>query len=291
MTDQNQPLVVSSLSESCEELQLRFQQYGYLYFKNAIATEVCQGVLDDIIEQCEPYVGKNAAGKPVLLQQEGFGETDAVWDKIYPKVQSLESFHNFFHRSDVESLMKIVAGDNVFPYPMKMARIATPGKRGYETPPHQDGHSHQADGYMSGMWVALQDINQAMGRLKLLPFSHKRGIREVYQADGVGNVQCEIFDDETVWHVSDVGQGDVIIFHAFCVHKAEPNLTQHDVRFSIDTRFSDYGSPVFVTNFQPHHGWRIDGLDWQNIYRHWKSDELQYYWKDYPEVFDTLLER
>lgn len=291
MTDQNQPLVVSNLTESLDNLQARFQQYGYLHFKKAIADETCQSLLDEIIGQCGPYIGKNESEKPILLDERGFGETDAIWDVVYPKVQSLENFHNFFHRSDVEALMQIVAGEKVFPYPMKMARIATPGMRGYETPPHQDGHSHQADGYMAGMWVALQDINEKMGRLKMLPFSHKRGIRKVHQVGGVGNVQCEIFDDETVWHVSDVEQGDVILFHAFCVHKAEPNLTESDVRFSIDTRFSDYGSPVFITNFEPHHGWRIDGLDWQQIYKHWGNDDLQYYWKDYPEVFDTLLDR
>lgn len=58
---------------------------------------------------------------------------------------------------------------------------------------------------------------------------------------------------------------------------------------SIDTRFCDYGAPVFINNFEPHHGWRIDSLNWESIYRGWQSDEFKYYWRDYPNMFETLM--
>ena len=184
-------------------------------------------------------------------------------------------------------LMKIVAGEEVFVYPMKMGRIATPNMKGYETPPHQDAHSHQAGPTMAGMWVALHDVTQGMGRLMLLPRSHKSGVREVIEANGVGGVQCEVFPQETEWHVSDVGQGDVIIFHSCCVHKAEPNTSKSRVRISIDTRFCDYGAPVFSTNIEPHHGWRIETINWEEIYRGWDDKDLQYYWRDYPGLWGS----
>ncbi|MFT6757746.1 MAG: hypothetical protein ACJA0M_001628, partial [Chitinophagales bacterium] len=56
-------------------------------------------------------------------------------------------------------------------------------------------------------------------------------------------------------------------------------------RLSIDTRFCDYGAAVFSTNLEPHHGCRIEGLDWANIYQHWQDHKLQYYWQDYPNLF------
>ena len=71
--------------------------------------------------------------------------------------------------------MQILVGEQVFVYPMKMGRIATPKKIGYETPPHQDAHSHQAGPTMAGIWVALHDVEEGMGRLKLLPGSHRGG--------------------------------------------------------------------------------------------------------------------
>ena len=72
------------------------------------------------------------------------------------------------------------------------------------------------------------------------------------------------------------------------MHKAEPNTSEDAVRISIDTRFCDYGAPVFISNLEPHHGWRIDGFDWDSIYRDWDNTGLQFYWKDYPNLFSEL---
>jgi ectoine hydroxylase-related dioxygenase (phytanoyl-CoA dioxygenase family) len=168
---------------------------------------------------------------------------------------------------------------------MKMARISTPGKIGFETPPHQDAHSHHAGPTMAGFWVPLHDVSEPMGRVKVLPKSHKLGVRPVFTTQGVGGVQCEIYENETTWHVSDVEAGDVLIFHSCTIHKAEPNTTSEAVRISVDTRFCDHGAAVFSTNLDPHHGWRIEGLDWPSIYSGWQNSQYQYYWRDYPGLF------
>lgn len=284
----NDPLIVSRADDDQQVLQRRFAQYGYLYFKKYVAAGKCNRLLDEFIQHLKPHVDYGPARKVPVLAGEPFYETDPIWDDVYPKMQSLQAFHNFFHEEDVMRLMRMLAGEHVFVYPMKMARIATPGKIGHETPPHQDAHSHQAGPTMAGIWVALHDAREGMGRLKLLPGSHKQGVRKVFKSEGVGGVQCEIFPDETTWHVSDVAQGDVIIFHSCCVHKAEPNTSKDAVRVSIDTRFCDHGAPVFTLNLEPHHGWRIEGLDWQSIYHGWEDEELQYYWRDYPGLFSEL---
>jgi hypothetical protein len=284
----NAPLISSSVDESEQLLQQRFQKYGYLYFPRYIAAGKCDSMLQSFMGCLAPHIAIDQDRGEPLLTGEPFFETDAIWDEVYPKMQSLEEFHRFFHEEDVQQLMRILVGDDVFVYPMKMGRIATPGKIGYETPPHQDAHSHQAGPTMAGIWVALHNAKEGMGRLKLLPASHKSGVRKVFQAAGVGGVQCEIFPEEDVWHVSDVEQGDVIIFHSCCVHRAEPNTTEDAVRISIDTRFCDYGAPVFITNVEPHHGSRIEGLDWDSIYENWEEKVLQFYWQDYPEFFSEL---
>lgn len=284
----NQALIISNTREEHSALQQRFQEYGYLYFKKTIAADKCKRLLDDIMQCLAPHIVFDNEKKLPTLSGQPFFETDPTWDEVYPKMQSLYRFHKFFHEPDTLTLMQTLVGEQVFVYPMKMGRIATPKKIGYETPAHQDAHSHQAGPTMAGMWVALHDAKEGMGRLKLLPGSHKQGVRKVFTAEGVGGVQCEIFPDETVWHVSDVEQGDVIIFHSCCVHKAEPNTEKSNVRISIDTRFCDYGAPVFISNTEPHHAWRIDTLSWDSIYQNWQDKELQYYWNDYPRLFSQL---
>lgn len=279
------PLIVSRCDEAPETLRARFAEWGYLYFKHYVGREQCQALMQDFIGVLGPHVGYDATlGVPVLTGAP-FAETEPVWDDVYPKMQALESFHAFFHDPHILDLMRTVQGTEVFVYPMKMARISTPGKLGYETPPHQDARSHFAGATMAGIWVALQDIDTDLGRLQILPKSHTLGVRQVVPALGVGNVQCEILPEENTWHVSDVEQGDVIIFNSCTVHSAQPNTTDRRVRMSVDTRFCDVGAPVYVSNMQPHHGWRIPGLDWEHIYRDWHNKELQYYWKDYPNVW------
>lgn len=242
-------------------------------------------MLDLFIEALDPYLGYDTSGKLPESRGAPFYETDPVWDEVYPKIQRLEAFHSFFHDEHMLSLMRTVANAEVFVYPIKMARISTPGKIGYETPPHQDAYSHHAGPTMAGIWVALHDVSTEMGRVEVLPGSHKLGVRKVFQAQGVGGVQCEIFADETSWHVSNFEQGDVLIFHSATVHKAEPNTAHSAARLSVDTRFCDFGAPVFSTNIEPHHGWRIEGLCWEQIYQDWQHSDYQYYWKDYPGLF------
>ncbi|ARN73907.1 phytanoyl-CoA dioxygenase family protein [Oceanicoccus sagamiensis] len=281
----NQPLIVSDIDEGPQTLQQRFQEWGYLHVKGYVASEVCDQLLDELLAVLAPYIGFDQQQQKPVLTGPAFGETDPIWDKVYPKMQSLESFHSFFHTDPIAALMDKLQGKPSFVYPIKMARISTPNNLGFETPPHQDAHSHNAGPTMAGIWVALHDVNDQMGRLKVLPRSHKHGVRKIGPADGVGGVQCEIFPDETTWHVSDVEQGDVILFHSCTIHKAEPNTAKDLVRISIDTRFCDYGAPVFSTNLEPHHGWRIEGLCWESIYQNWQHKELQYYWQDYPSLF------
>jgi ectoine hydroxylase-related dioxygenase (phytanoyl-CoA dioxygenase family) len=278
----DQPLIVSNIHESADVLRARFQEWGYLYIKNYVSQEACNSLLHDFVDVLAPHIALDAKSGLPILTGEPFAETEPTWDVVYPKMQALESFHAFFHAEPIKQLMQLVADDEVFVYPMKMARISTPNKLGFETPPHQDARSHVAGPTMAGFWVALHDITTPMGRLKVLPKSHIKGVREIVPALGVGNVQCEIFPEETTWHVSDVEQGDVIIFHSCTVHAAQPNVTPNIARMSVDTRFCDYGAPVYNSNMQPHHAWRIPVLDWEYIYRDWQNKDLQYYWKSYP---------
>lgn len=284
----NQAFVVSSIDEAPVHLQERFQELGYLFFKRYVPPLTCNTLLASLVAQTNDQVGLDlTSGLPQLLGRP-FVEADQDWDIIYPRIQALEEFHRFFHTDPMLELMQRVSGDEVFVYPIKMARISTPGKVGYETPPHQDAYSHHAGPTMAGIWVALHDISAPMGRVKVLPGSHKGGVRKVFTAAGVGGVQCEIYPEDTTWHVSDSDQGDVLIFHSATVHKAEPNTTESTVRMSVDTRFCDYGAPVFSTNLAPHHGWRIKGLDWEFVYSKWQSEEYQYYWTGYPHLFGEL---
>jgi hypothetical protein len=279
------PFAVSRAAEDRDALRQRFDRDGYLYFPAALGRERCASLRASMLEVLAPHIRWDGEGRTPVLEGEPFFESDPLWDALYPRIQSLQALHAVFHEPPLVDLMRLVAGERPFVYPMKMARIAAPRRLGYETPPHQDAYSHHAGPRMAGIWVALHRADAPMGRLTILPGSHTRGVRPVHEAQGVGGVQCEIYPDETHWHVSDVGTGDVILFHSQTVHRAQANTDRRRVRLSIDTRFCPHGEPVFSTNLEPHHGWRIPGLDWSSVYRDWDREDLKYYWRDYPALF------
>ena len=279
------PFRESFATESPVELRRKFSEDGYLLLKEAIDPSLCKSLLKLMIAVMKRNIEMPEDSWSPVLVGDPLVETDKTWDRIYPELQSLEVFHQFFHTSEVLSLMTCVLNADPFVYPMKMARIATPRKSGFETPPHQDAYSHHAGPTMAGIWVALHDVDETMGRLAILDRSHLKGVREVVHSPGVGGVQCKIFNDEKLWRVSNVECGDVILFSSQTVHRAEPNTSEHRVRVSVDTRFCDYGSPVFSTNLEPHHGWRIEHLNWEYMYRNWNDESLKYYWLNYENVF------
>lgn len=279
------PFAVSDPGDKRVVLGQRFARDGYLYFPRALPGDLTAPVLEGMLGVLAPGIEWDEKTQTPVLQGEPFFESDPLWDALYPKIQALESLHTLFHTEALQRLMRIVAGDEVFVYPMKMARIAAPRKLGFETPPHQDAYSHHAGPSMAGVWVGLHAVEAAMGRLTILQGSHRRGVRPVHAARGVGGVQCEIYADETRWQVSNVNAGDVIIFHSRTVHRAQANTDARRVRLSVDTRFCDYGAPVFSTNLDPHHAWRIPELDWDYVYREWRTDQLKHYWRDYPALF------
>ena len=278
------PLYCSSFAESDAIIRDRFAELGYLYFPKLLSGEALMSLRSQLLDiLADHVVWDNASLKPIL-QQSGFYEASETFDQLYPRIQALESLHSFFHTDQILLLMRRVLNAQPFVYPMKMARISTPKTMGYETPPHQDAHSHQSGQSMAGIWVALHDIDETMGRLQLLSGSHKQGLRPVKQAQGVGGVQCELYPSDLDWKVNNFSAGDVIIFNSLCVHRAEPNTSLNHTRLSVDTRFCRYGEAVFSSNLYPHHGWRIADLDWHSIYQNWQNDALQFYWSSYPNI-------
>ena len=51
------------------------------------------------------------------------------------------------------------------------------------------------------------------------------------------------------------------------------------MRISLDNRYQALGRPLTETMLEPHlHN--FSEISWDEVYQDWKSDDLQYYWKD-----------
>ena len=64
------------------------------------------------------------------------------------------------------------------------------------------------------------------------------------------------------WVARDFEAGDTIVFPALTVHRALPNLTDGQMRLSVDYRFMLEGQELTESCLQPHMG----GLTWPEVY-------------------------
>ena len=94
----NQPYIVSTVDESPETLRERFQQWGYLYIKGYVDTASCKAMRDALLGELQPYIVFDQAQQLPVSTGTPFVESDPIWDEVYPRIQSLESFHSFFHQ-------------------------------------------------------------------------------------------------------------------------------------------------------------------------------------------------
>jgi len=130
--------------------------------------------------------------------------------------------------------------------------------------------------------MPLGDCPRRLGGLSVLRGSHKLGILPVRAAEGAGGRHV-ILDDESEqeWFETDFEIGDVLVFHSLTVHKSIPNLTENQIRLSVDYRYQPPSLPIERKSITPH----CQVLPWEEIYADWKSEELQYYWRDYDLEF------
>ena len=82
--------------------------------------------------------------------------------------------------------------------------------------------------------------------------------------------------EELRWVTTDFAAGDVLIFNSLTVHAALHNVTEFDLRLSVDYRYQLEGEELTEVCLHPH----FQRITWEDVYANWKSDRYQYYWKD-----------
>ena len=136
--------------------------------------------------------------------------------------------------------------------------------------------------------MPLGNCPRQLGGLATLRGSHKLGILSTQPSAGAGGQAVVLDGIEQEWFETDFEIGDALFFHNQTVHKSLPNLTDNQIRLSVDYRYQPASQPIVQSSVRPHG----DVLTWEEVYEDWDSTELRYYWKDYEmsiEPFDGAL--
>ena len=207
-------------------------------------------------------------------------EGDPEYTNVYHTMYKLESFHRSGHWPEVVAMMEKVIEGPVLPHPMKIARLWFPKFTHHTTPIHQDFVHFQGVFDTYTCWAPVGDCPTELGGLAILPGSHKiNAVHDHLFSLGAGALAIHEEDLKGEWVTTDYEIGDSLIFHSLTVHQALPNLTEDRLRVSLDNRYQSAEFAIAGHMLEPHLGGE-EAIKWEEVYRDWKSTELQYYWKD-----------
>ena len=268
-------LVSNALLREPVQLQARLAEDGYLFFRDVLDVQAIQNLRMHILEIFRDKGWANAAGEPTRIPTVE-GEDDFF--SIYDEVQKLKQFHSLAHDSELSTIMRDTVGPSAFPHPLTIARLVFPDNEECTTPLHQDFPNNQGTKALYASWIPLSDCPRQLGGLSILEGSPSLGVLPLKFSLGAGGRQASLSEDANKlrWLTTDYRCGDVLIFGAMTVHRSLPNQSSNQFRLSVDFRFQEEGQPLTSTVLEPHFG----RLSWDQIYANWKSDALQYYWRD-----------
>ncbi len=279
------------LVDSPDAIRARFDEDGYVFLKGVVDKDMLMDVRSRTAAICAARgwfkPGTDAIDAITVAQPSVEGEER--YFEVYDEIQKLEAFHAVPHHPTVRAYMTALLGDSAFPHPLSIARLSFPSNETWTTPPHQDYPNNQGTEDLYASWIPLSACPVELGGLSILRGSHKFGVAPLEFALGPGNRRAKLDErfEQLEWVGGDMELGDALVFHSLTMHRALPNRTDR-MRLSVDYRFQRENEPLTSGCLEPHFG----RLSWDEIYRDWSREDLQYYWRDkqYPVVpWDATL--
>jgi hypothetical protein len=214
----------------------------------------------------------------IANQDAACGDPDPAFKRAYREVFNLEAFHSLPHHPRLRAVMKMIVGERVLVHPKPIGRLIFPQCERLRVHAHQDYRFMNGDPECFTVWIPLHDCPNDVGPLQILEGSHHFGFQShVDENLHVPEIPAgaEIGDE---WVGGNINAGDVLIFHSLTVHAAAPNMSDK-MRISLDCRFQDYARAINPANLA---FGGDSGKSWDEVYRSWRSQDLQYYWKSLP---------
>jgi hypothetical protein len=244
----------TDLLDRPEELVVRFEEKGYLFFRQLVDPATMRQVRHDVAHAIASagWLAEGTDPMDAVPGPEIRREADELWWPGYTAIQSQESFHRLAHDPAILGPISALVGDEVLVHPRKIGRVTFPGSA-YPTPPHQDFPLIQGGADVFTCWMPFGDCSREMGGLRVLEGSHREGLRDAVSAMGIGGVGVEVSEDDPRWRTADYRMGDVVMFLSFTVHWAPANDADR-VRLSGDFRYQSVNEPVVEGSLYPHYG-------------------------------------
>ena len=285
MNDQLKELRVSNdAMQHPKELQRRIADEGYLFFKRLVKPDKLWELRREMMSVIQEVGWLIAGTDPmdgIADINMRYTEGDNEYSAGYAEVYKIEDFHRAGHWAEYQDIIENMVGAPIMPHPQKIARIWFPKYTEHTTPKHQDFVHFQGSYENITCWAPIGDCPIELGGLALIPGSHKvNRVLDHHFSLGAGGLivdESEHDDIAPVWHSANYEAGDALFFPALTIHQALPNYTEDKLRLSLDNRYLIVGDKIAEHMLEPH---GPSQLSWEEVYPHWQSDDLKFYWRD-----------
>ena len=275
----------SALLDNPPALRKRAAEDGYLFFKHFLPKEEIFELRKDMLGVVDKYgwrqPGQDAYGGLVDVQalnqvpEEKMRTDIGVSIEAYDDVQRLESFHRLPHHPRLRSLYRTLFDKDVLVHARHIARMITPHKSVFPTPPHQDFPLIQGTSNTWTCWFPVGDCPRELGGLTVLRRSQRYGYLPIQPAKGAGGIAVPLCSYDKEWVEGDFEAGDILTFSCYTIHRALRCRLKEQIRLSLDVRYQPVDEPVEAKSLLPH-----CDLTWEDIYAGWEKEDLKYYWRD-----------
>ncbi len=235
----------NDLLEDHSRLQRRYEEDGYLFFRDVLDQASVASVRDDFIRVLADQ--GVVEGGLAIPRATGVG-VEAVDDN---ELYALTSYLELCESDALRDLLRKVFGEEVFIFRGTNIRYAIPHDDLHVTPPHQDHFFVGPNDDFRTVWIPLMNIEESIGGLAVARGSHRSGLRDhVEQEDAesyvfLGRKQkgVPLATVEEEWLTAGYEPGDVLVLHSHAVHRALPNRSDL-VRLSLDARCQPSRTPI-----------------------------------------------
>ena len=266
----------NDLLAASDRLRERAQHDGYLFVRDVVDRGSVLRLRRDVADilRSAGWLDDDTDPMDAISTRDAKVMGTPEFNPVYDTMQRLESFHAMAHNKELLDIADSLLGAPAMPQPGVRGRVMFASGIAHTTPPHQDYIFIQGTPDVWTCWIPLGACPHSMGGLAVLRGSHRRGVLPVFQvnADGALSIEAGALDGD--WHSIPFELGDALFFHSKTAHQGLPNVSGDRVRLSVDYRYQKKTDPIMEKNLAVHGG----RLTWEQVYEHWESAELQYYW-------------
>lgn len=208
------------------EIRDSFNENGYLFFKNVLNREQILKAKEDMTKALRDQgVVKGDSSDPIIKPGTSVIEVDDA------PFHNLSSIKGIIASPELQATLDIAYGERAHISRSLGIRYAMPTDDAYLTPSHQDYFYVREHDQFRMIWIPLMDLEIVNGGLAIAAGSHKYGLRDHVEFDGVysyhlkGRTQKGIPEEDVHggWASSSYEIGDLLMFHCCAVHRSLPN--------------------------------------------------------------------